>query len=101
MKKKKRYYPKKRPVVKAEGDDQAGGEVEGSAGGEDGGEVVKKPRRKKYDGPVFGATKTPAFFLAFALASPEYCCTFQSGVCSLLRCLPNTRSICRRAFDPA
>ena len=54
MKRKKRYYPKKRPVVKAEGN--AEGEEGGGGDGEEGAAVeAKKPRRKKYDGPVYGA----------------------------------------------
>ena len=58
VKKKKRYYPRKRPIVKAEGDGKAGDDAEGGGDGEEGSEEVKKPRRKKYDGPVYGAGRS-------------------------------------------
>lgn len=62
VKKKKRYYPKKRPVVKVKAEGDAEGEAEGGGDGEEGAAVeVKKPRRKKYDGPVYGAPDSYIF----------------------------------------
>ena len=75
MKRKKRYYPKKRPAVKAEGNAE-GEAAEGGGDGEEGSVEAKKPRRKKYDGPGFGAPDSLHFNVLGGCAVADWvlCC---------------------------
>lgn len=102
VKKKKRYYPKKRPVVKAEG--KAEGEAKGGGDGEEGGVEAKKPRRKKYDGPVFGAPKSLCFVVSMLLLTWHWLARqrcdvqqLQRGLRASLHCISNKCSDCKES----